>query len=289
MIQQPTPSGRSEPHQGPDDPPADARTGGSPDSTASSPADGLLALCHHLGLDCTAPQAHALQQFLTLLQRWNRTYNLTAVRDPAAMRTQHLADCLAVVPALQRLGRHQGRALDVGSGGGLPGVVLAILLPGLDVTCVDTVGKKVAFVRQAGGTLGLPNLHAAHARVQDLRATPFDLVTSRAFASLPDFTQWTAAHLKPGGCWLAMKGKLPTEEIAALPPQTEVFHVEHLQVPGLDAERCLVWLRPRGNAQAGTPPIPGPTADTLPPGVPALLVNPPATGLTRPKPKPPAP
>ena len=180
------------------------------------------------------------------------------------MLTQHLVDCLAVVPALERqlAGRPvttpttpPARVLDVGSGGGLPGVVLAIADESLQVTCVDTVGKKSAFVRQVAGQLALPGLQAVHARVEALpaaaRGTGFDVVTSRAFSSLADFTRLTADLLVPGGVWMAMKGKAPDDEIAALPAGVEVFHVEHLQVPGLDAERCLVWMRPRA-AAAGT-------------------------------------
>lgn len=205
----------------------------------------LADICARIGLVPTREQLAALHDYLTLLQRWNATYNLTAVRDPAAMATQHLADCLAVLPALQARCT-QGRVLDVGSGGGLPGVVLAIMQPALDVTCVDAVGKKAAFIRQAAGTVRLPNLRAAHARVQDLKAPVFDLVTSRALATLADFTAWTAHHLKPTGLWMAMKGKRPHSEIAALPPEIDMFHVEPLAVPGMDAERCLVWLRKRG-------------------------------------------
>jgi 16S rRNA (guanine527-N7)-methyltransferase len=188
-----------------------------------------------------------LEAFLGLLAKWNAAYNLTAVRDPAQMRTQHLADCLAVVAPLRRhLGAGRvARLLDVGSGGGLPGVVLAIADPAWDVTCVDTVGKKAAFVRQVAGELGLPNLHAVHARVETLAAPPFDVVTSRAFASLADFVAWTRALLAPGGVWMAMKGKRPDDEIAALPADIEVVGVEALHVPGLDAERCLVWMRPQ--------------------------------------------
>jgi 16S rRNA (guanine527-N7)-methyltransferase len=204
----------------------------------------IAATCAELGLDAGPAQLAALDAYLALLQRWNATYNLTAVRDPAAMLTQHLADCLAVVePLRQRCPR--GRVLDVGSGGGLPGVVLAIMLPALDVTCVDTVGKKVAFIRQAGATLALPNLHAEHARVEALQRPAFDLITSRAFAALADFVSLTAPLLAPGGVWMAMKGKPPIDEISALPETVEMFHVEPLQVPGLDAERCLVWLRRR--------------------------------------------
>jgi 16S rRNA (guanine527-N7)-methyltransferase len=203
-------------------------------------AASLAAICAALGLDVTPAQVEALERYLALLQRWNSTYNLTAVRDPAQMLTQHLADCLAVVkPLAARL--PAGRVLDVGSGGGLPGVVLAIL--GWDVTCVDTVGKKAAFIRQAAAELRLPRLQAAHARVEQLKVAPFDVVTSRAFSSLTDFVTLSGSLLKPGGCWMAMKGRVPDEEIAALPAGVQVFHVEHLTVPGLDAQRCLVWMR----------------------------------------------
>ncbi len=189
-----------------------------------------------------------LEDYLGLLVKWNAAYNLTAVRDPAQMRVQHLADCAAVIEPLRRqLGgvARPVRILDVGSGGGLPGVVLAAAEPAWDVTCVDTVGKKAAFVRQVAGELSLPNLHAEHARVEALRARPFDLITSRAFASLADFAGLTRPLLAPGGVWMAMKGKRPDDEIAALPADVEVVRVEPLSVPGLDAERCLVWMRPR--------------------------------------------
>lgn len=203
-----------------------------------------------LGLPAEPAVLDRLQAYLALLQRWNATYNLTAIRDPAQMLGQHLADCLAVVPPLQRqLGEPAGRRLvDVGSGGGLPGVVLAVLLPGLQVTCVDTVGKKAAFVRQVAAELRLPNLKAEHARVEALKGPAADVVTSRAFASLSDFVRLTAHLLAPGGVWMAMKGKRPDDEIAALPASTSVFHVEPLTVPGLDAERCLVWLQPAAGA-----------------------------------------
>jgi 16S rRNA (guanine527-N7)-methyltransferase len=149
-----------------------------------------------------------------------------------------------VIPALVRRSA-QGRLLDVGSGGGLPGVVIATLLPGWDVTCVDAVAKKTAFIRQVAGALSLPNLHAVHGRVEQLGVAPFDLITSRAFASLADFTALTRRHLAPCGAWMAMKGRAPDDEIAALPPDVGVFHVEPLQVPGLGAQRCLIWMQPR--------------------------------------------
>ena len=197
-------------------------------------------------LDVALSDAHAdqLLAYLDLLQRWNGTYNLTAVRDPERMLTQHVADCLAVIAPLRRhLGTDEPRRLlDVGSGGGLPGIVIAILNPVIDVTCVDTVGKKAAFIQQVAASLRLRNLHSQHARVEQMKAAPFDVVTSRAFASLPDFVALTRQHLAPGGAWLAMKGKDPTDERAGLPSDIDVFHVEHLHVPGLDAERCLVWM-----------------------------------------------
>lgn len=211
--------------------------------------EALAAVCRQLGIASEPAQLEKLVAYGALLQRWNATYNLTAVRSPEEILTHHLADCLAVVPTLQRYAAG-GRLLDVGSGGGLPGVVIALMLPGWQVTCVDTVGKKAAFVRQAAGVLGLPNLHAVHARVELLKAPAFDVITARAFASLVDLLRLTRQHLTRGGVWMAMKGRVPEDEIHALPADVEVFHVEQLAVPGLDAQRCLVWLRPRTPAAA---------------------------------------
>jgi 16S rRNA (guanine527-N7)-methyltransferase len=187
-----------------------------------------------------------LERYLDLLVKWNAAYNLTAVRDRAQMHAQHLADCLAVVAPLRRElgGTTAARILDVGSGGGLPGVVLAIAESGWDVTCVDAVGKKAAFVRQVAGELALPNLHAEHTRVEKLDAVPFDVIIARAFASLADFTRLTRRILASRGRWMAMKGKRPNDEITSLPLDVTVFHVEPLEVPGLAAERCLIWMRP---------------------------------------------
>lgn len=204
--------------------------------------EALAATCGALGLAPTVVQLDALVRYTELLERWNATYNLTAVRSRDEIVTHHLADCLAVVPALRRRAPG-GRLLDVGSGGGLPGVVIAVMLPDWQVTCIDAVGKKVAFVRQAAGVLAIPNLQAVHARIEKLQAPPFDVVTARAFASLAELVRLTRTHLHGSGVWMAMKGKTPDEEIRGLPADVEVFHVEHLAVPGLDAERCLVWMR----------------------------------------------
>jgi len=197
-----------------------------------------------LGLVVDDASAERLLAYIDLLQRWNRTYNLTAVREPDEMLVQHLFDCLAVVGPLRHVGE-AGRLLDVGSGGGLPGVVIASMCPGWQVTCVDTVGKKAAFIQQAAVELRLPNLRSEHARVEALALPPFDVITSRAFASLRDFVELTRPGLKSGGVWMAMKGKRPDEEIAQLATDIDVFHVEQLSVPDLDAERCIVWMRPR--------------------------------------------
>jgi 16S rRNA (guanine527-N7)-methyltransferase len=218
--------------------------GASPDITASPE---LANVCSHLGLTLNASQQAALMSYLALLQRWNGTYNLTAVREPASMFIQHLADCLAVVRPVQAATAHHSaaRVLDVGSGGGLPAVVLAVCLPAVQLSCIDSVGKKMAFVRQVVGELRLQNLQAVHGRIEDMKATVFDLVTARAFASLADLVRLTRPVLAEGGLWMAMKGRVPDEEMDALSPDIDVFHVEQLQVPGLDAQRCLVWMRPR--------------------------------------------
>lgn len=199
-----------------------------------------------LQLPLEEAQTGQLLDYLALLQKWNKVYNLTAVRDPQEMLTHHLLDSLAAVPPLLRHVQQSGAQtlLDVGSGGGLPGVVFAICLPALQVSCVDTVGKKAAFIQQAAATLKLGNLKGLHSRVEQLQH-PFDVVSSRAFATLKDFTDWSAGSLQPRGVWLAMKGRYPQEEIAALGNGVEVFHVEQLQVPLLDAERCIVWMRKR--------------------------------------------
>ena len=201
-----------------------------------------------MGVALSEGQRTQLADYLALLQKWNKVYNLTAVRDPADMLTHHLLDCLAVVPPLLRHSQSKPmRVLDVGSGAGLPGVVLAICCPQINVTCVDTVSKKAAFIQQAAGALGLANLRGVHARVEEYKAEAFDVVTSRAFSSLVDLVNLTTFHVKQStGVWMAMKGKHPADELEALPAGVHMFHVEQLVIPGLDAQRCLVWLRVTG-------------------------------------------
>jgi len=211
----------------------------------------LEILSPRLGLTLTAIERQRLLAYLALIQRWTKVYNLTAVRNTGELFTHHLLDCLAVVVPLRRgtgmAGEGALRVLDVGSGAGLPGVILAMLNPAWQVTCVDAVAKKAAFIRQAAAELGIPNLQGVHGRVEASGTFPtpvFDLITSRAFASIHDFTTLTRPLLTAAGCWAAMKAKLSTEEQSAIPNDVDMFHVEQLEVPELNEKRCLVWLRP---------------------------------------------
>ncbi len=212
-----------------------------------APADfdlraSLQSTLSALGLPATPAQLQALLDYAELLQRWNATYNLTAVRHLPGIARLHLADCLAAVPPIAA--RAPRTLLDVGSGGGLPGLVLAIFLPDTAVHLVDTVQKKCAFLRQAAASLGLAHVHVHHARVESLPATTrFDCITARAFSDLPLLVRLTARLLAPGGVWCALKGQTPDAEIAALPAGIAA-EVQPMQVPGLDAQRCLVWLWP---------------------------------------------
>ena len=209
----------------------------------------LRAGLTELHVSLSDAQVQGLLDYQNLIGKWTKVYNLTAVRDPAEMLTHHLLDSLAAVAPLQKHLQSRGLSapslLDVGSGAGLPGVVLAICCPGLAVTCVDTVGKKAAFIKHVALALGLPNLSGLHARVETI-TQPFDVICSRAFASLADFTGWSQAALAPSGVWMALKGKHPAEELAMLPPDVAMFHVEPLAVPGLAAERCIIWLQKNG-------------------------------------------
>jgi 16S rRNA (guanine527-N7)-methyltransferase len=198
-----------------------------------------------LGLALSDRQCQGLLAYGALILKWNKVYNLTALRDPVTVLTHHLLDSLSVIAPLGRqrpAGAARMKLLDVGAGAGLPGVVIAILREDIDVTCLDAVAKKAAFVQQVAAELALPNLRGLHGRVEMLTGA-YDLISCRAFASLADFYRGSMQLLAEQGVWLAMKGKVPADELAQLPPDIDVFHVEQLQVPGLDAERCIVWAR----------------------------------------------
>jgi 16S rRNA (guanine527-N7)-methyltransferase len=221
-------------------------------SQATERAGRLGAAADVLGLRLSDAQYEQLLQYVELIAKWNKVYNLTAVRDPEDMLVQHLFDSLAVVGPLRRhTGGRAIRLLDVGSGAGLPGAVIAICCPEIRVDCVDTVGKKAAFIQQAAAQLELPNLRGVHDRVENLKG-PYDVICSRAFASLQDFVSWSGAAVAVQGVWLAMKGKHPDAEMAELPRAVQVFHVEQLSVPELGAERCIVWMRPSPGGEMGT-------------------------------------
>lgn len=187
-----------------------------------------------LKLDLPAPVLQRLMAYQAELEKWNTAYNLTAIRTPSEMVTKHLLDSLAVLPWAQ------GRVLDVGAGAGLPGLVLAIANPALSVTVLDSNGKKARFMRHAARTLGLANVEVAESRVEDWQAPAYDRIVSRAFAALADFVGATRHLLAPGGQWLAMKGKLDTAELAAVPAAVEIRETRRLQVPGLDEDRHLI-------------------------------------------------
>lgn len=205
----------------------------------------------NLQLSLTSEQADKLLLYVEQLARWNRTYNLTAIRDTDQMLIQHIFDSLAVIPVVTRLldkkTVSEFSIVDVGSGGGLPGVVLAIAAP-WTVHCVDAVQKKMAFIRQMSGKLGLPNLQAHHARVETLESFDADVVISRAFSSLSDFVRLAGKHASGDGCLLAMKGREPDDEIAALLAENtwKVDSIETLFVPELDAHRCVLRLSRQG-------------------------------------------
>jgi len=204
-------------------------------------AAGIAAL----GLALPEGAEAKLLDYLALLDKWNRVYNLTAVRDAERMVSHHVLDSLAAVPYFQGGTPDLIRVLDVGSGGGLPGIPLAIARPELQVTLIDSIAKKTAFMLQAKAELGLANLNVVTSRVEDFRPpAAFDIITSRAFSDLKEFVTLTRHLLKPGGHWLAMKGLMPHEEIASLPDWVKVSANHVLVVPGLEASRHLIVLEP---------------------------------------------
>lgn len=202
-------------------------------------ADGIK----ELKLDLDEKQHEQLLDYLALLYKWNAVYNLTSVRDPMQMVTHHLLDSLAAVPAFAGA----VSVLDVGAGGGLPGIVLAIARPDMKVALIDTVHKKTAFLTQVKAELGLQNVTVHTARVEQLNVPhKFDVITSRAFADLSDFVNWSGHHLAEGGQFIALKGVAPPEEQERLPKEWKTTELRPLTVPGLQAERHLVFIRKTG-------------------------------------------
>jgi 16S rRNA (guanine527-N7)-methyltransferase len=220
--------------------------------TEASISERLVLALNALKLVAAPNQQTALLAYLEQLLRWNKTYNLTAIREPNQALVHHIFDSLSLVSPIRRqltLGATANETIiDVGSGGGLPGVILAIMLPTVKITCVDAVEKKALFVRQMAGVLALKNLNALHARIETLEPLHSTIVTSRAFASLTDFAQLAGKHVSEQGHLLAMKGITPTEEIATLETLTtwSALEVEPLTVPELEAQRCLVWMQRKG-------------------------------------------
>jgi 16S rRNA (guanine527-N7)-methyltransferase len=202
----------------------------------SALAEKLAIGIAQMGLEIPQERQVLLLDYLALLTKWNKVYNLTAVRNPVDMVTLHLLDSLSVMPYIKG-----ERLLDVGSGGGLPGIVLAICLPELQVTTIDTVQKKAIFMRQAKGELGLDNLQVVHARVETFETdNPYQMIISRAFSELDQFMALTQHLLAEDGRWLAMKGVSPQEELEAL--KVENAEVYPLYVAGLNAERHLAII-----------------------------------------------
>lgn len=198
-------------------------------------ADGI----NEMKLDVTVSQQEKLLDYLALMNKWNSVYNLTSLRDPMQMVTHHVLDSLAAVPAFAAA----RNVLDVGAGGGLPGIVLAISRPDMKVSMIDTVHKKTAFLKQVKAELELANVSVYTMKVQDLDVSDkFDVITSRAFADLSDFLEWSGHLLAQGGKFIALKGTAPAEEQERVPPQWKVTGLQPLQVPRLGAERHLVFV-----------------------------------------------
>lgn len=210
----------------------------------------LFEAARQLGLEMSEEQAHALLMYIEQMQRWNKTYNLTALKNKEQMLIQHIFDSLSVILPLRKklAGRTTVNVLDVGSGGGLPGVVLAIMNATWNICCIDAVEKKTAFVRQMSGVLKLSNLSAQHIRIEQRTEPQVDLVISRAFASLADFASLAGKHVDASGYLVAMKGHYIQDEVNELAFRTEWEEASHetLEVPALDANRCLIWLQRKG-------------------------------------------
>jgi len=203
-----------------------------------SAAQRLAAGIAKLGLSLDEPTQERLMVYGALLMKWNKVYNLTAIRDEASMVDLHLLDSLSILPYVKA-----ERIADIGTGGGLPGIPLAICHPDMEVSLVETVNKKASFLQQAKIELGLANLSVHNLRVETLKpATPYPAVISRAFSSLLDFVSLTDHLVAADGFWYAMKGVYPEEELAALPPGFSLKESHRLAVPGVDAERHLLII-----------------------------------------------
>ena len=216
------------------------------DSEPDLSAARIDAHARELGLELSAAQCDQLQRFARLLLHWNRVHNLTAITRADEVLSHHLLDSLSLVPLLPAA--PPLRILDAGAGAGLPGIPLAIALPSHRFTLVDAVAKKCAFMTQARLALGLANVEVAHARLEQLNASrhdaPFDVIVSRALGSLPDLVALTRALLAPYGRWIAMKGRLPEDELRHLPPGVAVARATPVRVPLLDETRHLIVLQP---------------------------------------------
>ena len=193
-----------------------------------------------MGLDLSGEQQDKLLAYVEMLKKWNKTYNLTALRDESQIISHHLLDSLTLPPYLEGA----QTMLDVGSGGGQPGIPAAVCRPDLQITLLDANTKKTSFLQQAAIELELKNVRVVSGRVEAVQGLRADVITSRAFAELVDFVNWTAHLLQDGGCWAAMKGVYPAAEIDRLPPDSVcVERVDKIRVPQLNAERHMVILR----------------------------------------------
>lgn len=221
-------------------------------STQTEQQQALKQACKELELVPSPEQELQLLEYLEQLLKWNKTYNLTAIKDPDQALVHHIFDSLSIIHPIKRELENkkldEKNLLDVGSGAGLPGCIVAIMMPEVEVTCVDAVEKKVTFIRQIAGILKLGNLKAIHEKVEKLLDRKYSIITSRAFASLEDFANLAGELAKPNGILLAMKGKMPKDEIQALESRSQwkVDSVNSLQVPSMDAQRCLVRMIRKG-------------------------------------------
>lgn len=210
----------------------------------------LTEAVEKMGLILDDKQKQDILLYLELIQKWNKTYNITAIKDAEQILIQHIFDSLSVVaPLHQKINQNQEAVvLDVGSGGGLPGVIVAICCPKWHITCIDAVEKKTSFITMVSGRLGIKNLRSKHCRIEDYVSAEADLVISRAFASLSDFANWSGHTAKDNAYLVAMKGRYLEEEIKELEASSEwqLVSWQPLEVVDMDAERCLIWMSKKG-------------------------------------------